>query len=160
VYETLRSPGDLEEWIREALGIEVERVTARDLAEAKRLRNAIWVMTDARVQGRSLGRGPVEQVNRAAARTPLAPRIDRRNRKVWAEPVTCSRVRSTVARDAVDLFTGPRAVRIRRCEGANCYLIFADTSRPGRRRWCSMERCGNRAKVREFRNRQREEEAV
>jgi hypothetical protein len=37
-------------------------------------------------------------------------------------------VLSTLARDAIDLFTGPLAGRIRRCAGVNCTL-FADTSR-------------------------------
>ncbi|MDI5982688.1 CGNR zinc finger domain-containing protein, partial [Amycolatopsis magusensis] len=29
-----------------------------------------------------------------------------------------------------------------------------DTSRPGNRRWCSMQRCGNRNKVKAYRERQ------
>ncbi|MEE3918700.1 CGNR zinc finger domain-containing protein [Micromonospora sp. BRA006-A] len=28
-----------------------------------------------------------------------------------------------------------------------------DTSRPGQRRWCAMERCGNRQKARALRSR-------
>jgi predicted RNA-binding Zn ribbon-like protein len=39
------------------------------------------------------------------------------------------------------------------CAGERCHLIYADTSRPGRRRWCSMEHCGNRHKVRALRAR-------
>jgi len=39
------------------------------------------------------------------------------------------------------------------CGADNCALIYLDTSRPGNRRWCSMERCGNRAKVRGHRSR-------
>jgi predicted RNA-binding Zn ribbon-like protein len=58
---------------------------------------------------------------------------------------------STLARDAIDLFGGPLAGRVRECAADNCGLLFVDTSRPGRRRWCSMERCGNRAKVRAYR---------
>jgi predicted RNA-binding Zn ribbon-like protein len=61
---------------------------------------------------------------------------------------------ATLARDAVDLFGGPLAGRIRVCSADDCGLLFVDTSRPGQRRWCSMERCGNRAKVREHRARQ------
>jgi predicted RNA-binding Zn ribbon-like protein len=49
--------------------------------------------------------------------------------------------------------------RIRRCSGTNCALIFVDTSRPDARQWCSMGRCGNRVKVRAFRNRRRKEES-
>jgi len=38
--------------------------------------------------------------------------------------------------------------RIRRCAGDGCVLHFYDTSRSGRRQWCSMAGCGNRAKAR------------
>lgn len=38
--------------------------------------------------------------------------------------------------------------RIRRCSGHGCLLAFHDTSRSGRRQWCSMAVCGNRAKAR------------
>jgi len=37
--------------------------------------------------------------------------------------------------------------RVRRCAGPACVLLFHDTSRSGRRRWCDMASCGNRAKV-------------
>ncbi|AUG78615.1 hypothetical protein CFP65_3835 [Kitasatospora sp. MMS16-BH015] len=39
------------------------------------------------------------------------------------------------------------AQRIRQCAGAGCVLHFFDTSQNGRRRWCSMAACGNRAKA-------------
>jgi predicted RNA-binding Zn ribbon-like protein len=55
---------------------------------------------------------------------------------------------SAIARDAIDLVAGPHAERIRECAADDCSLIFVDLSRPGQRRWCSMERCGNRAKQR------------
>ncbi|HEV8279312.1 MAG TPA: CGNR zinc finger domain-containing protein [Streptosporangiaceae bacterium] len=38
--------------------------------------------------------------------------------------------------------------RIRQCAGPACSLVFGNTSRPGRRRWRSMERCGNIGKQR------------
>jgi predicted RNA-binding Zn ribbon-like protein len=40
--------------------------------------------------------------------------------------------------------------RIRRCEHEECILYFVDTSKSGKRRWCSMELCGNRQKAAEF----------
>ncbi|ERK71913.1 hypothetical protein N136_01733, partial [Leifsonia aquatica ATCC 14665] len=59
----------------------------------------------------------------------------------------------TIARDAVRLF-GPEADgRIRECSADDCDLVYLDTSRSGNRRWCSMQRCGNRAKVRAHRAR-------
>jgi predicted RNA-binding Zn ribbon-like protein len=43
--------------------------------------------------------------------------------------------------------------RIHRCRGPDCILWFLDTSRNGTRRWCSMDVCGNRSKVRRHRAR-------
>lgn len=40
--------------------------------------------------------------------------------------------------------------RIRNCEHHECRLYFVDTSRSGKRRWCSMELCGNRQKAADF----------
>jgi len=40
--------------------------------------------------------------------------------------------------------------RIRKCEHDDCILHFLDTSKAGKRRWCSMETCGNRQKAAEF----------
>lgn len=38
--------------------------------------------------------------------------------------------------------------RLRNCAARHCVLRFYDVSRAGRRRWCSMSLCGDRAKVR------------
>lgn len=48
--------------------------------------------------------------------------------------------------------------RVRACEGAGCTLWFLDKTKPGRRRFCSPDVCGNRAKVAAFRSRQRNAE--
>ncbi|MBX6384598.1 MAG: CGNR zinc finger domain-containing protein [Microbispora sp.] len=37
--------------------------------------------------------------------------------------------------------------RIRRCAQPDCIRYFLDTSRNGKRRWCSMALCGNRVKA-------------
>jgi predicted RNA-binding Zn ribbon-like protein len=46
--------------------------------------------------------------------------------------------------------------RIRRCAGHGCVLHFYDASRGGRRQWCSMAACGNRAKARRHYERARD----
>jgi hypothetical protein len=45
--------------------------------------------------------------------------------------------------------------RIRKCANPDCVLHFVDTSRTGRRQWCSMTACGNRLKARRHHDRQR-----
>ncbi len=54
---------------------------------------------------------------------------------------------------AAELVTRPEVARVRACPGHGCGWVFLDVS--GRRRWCSMEWCGNRAKVRAHASRQR-----
>jgi predicted RNA-binding Zn ribbon-like protein len=44
---------------------------------------------------------------------------------------------------------------VRACEGRACILWFYDRTKSHRRRWCSMQVCGNRHKVETFRERQR-----
>ncbi len=69
------------------------------------------------------------------------------------QPGTTSQALSTLARDLQALVASPLARRVRVCASDTCGLIFVDASRPGRRRWCSMERCGTIAKTRAHRAR-------
>jgi predicted RNA-binding Zn ribbon-like protein len=55
---------------------------------------------------------------------------------------------------AADLLTRAPLERVRACPGDVCGWLFLD--RTGRRRWCSMSSCGNRAKVRAHAERQRQ----
>ena len=52
-----------------------------------------------------------------------------------------------------DLLTAIPASRVRKCNG--CVLHFYDTSKKGTRVWCSMNLCGNRAKVAAYTHRKR-----
>jgi predicted RNA-binding Zn ribbon-like protein len=54
----------------------------------------------------------------------------------------------------VDLFTGIWIDRIRICDNPLCGGLFADLSRPGRRRWCAMNTCGSLAKKEALQSRQ------
>lgn len=42
---------------------------------------------------------------------------------------------------------------VRNCKGPTCTLFFLDISKNHKRRWCSMEVCGNRAKAAAYRKR-------
>jgi predicted RNA-binding Zn ribbon-like protein len=37
---------------------------------------------------------------------------------------------------------------VKQCAGEGCGWLFLDTSRNHLRRWCTMDECGNRAKMR------------
>lgn len=52
---------------------------------------------------------------------------------------------------AVELLTSPELRRVKICPGlGDCGWLFLDTSKSGRRRWCSMESCGSRSKMRRY----------
>jgi len=65
------------------------------------------------------------------------------------------RLLEDIAVDALSLLSGPQTARIKRCPNETCQWFFLDTSRNGKRRWCAMADCGTRAKVRDYRARQR-----
>ena len=51
-----------------------------------------------------------------------------------------------VAKAMADVVTGADFAQVKACEGPACTLLFLDTTRGHKRRWCSMAVCGNRAK--------------
>ena len=57
-----------------------------------------------------------------------------------------------LAQSAEDLFRSADLKRLRQCGGDECGWLFL-ASRNRSRRWCDMKECGNRAKVRRFRER-------
>ena len=66
------------------------------------------------------------------------------------------RVLWAVSQSAINLLTNPKELgMVQECPGEECGYLFRDTSH-GRRRWCSMKSCGNRAKVQRFRDRHKE----
>lgn len=58
---------------------------------------------------------------------------------------------ATVSRDAIELFGTELRERLRECENPECALLFVDLSRPRRRRWCTMRRCGNLNEIARYR---------
>jgi predicted RNA-binding Zn ribbon-like protein len=60
-----------------------------------------------------------------------------------------------IARSAAELLVSEDLNQVKECaDDRGCGWLFLDTSRNQRRRWCSMESCGNRAKVRRHRHKQ------
>ncbi|GAA2629701.1 ABATE domain-containing protein [Actinomadura fulvescens] len=156
VFESLHEPADLAEWLAQPPLDATLTVpaTARDLTAAKALRQAIWDAAHARAAQRPVPAEAVATINRAAAATPFIPELAAdATTAAWAPPVRATQALSALAREMIDLLTGPLSGRIRECASDNCPLVFVDTSRPGARRWCAMERCGNRHKLRAHRAR-------
>src|SRR5882757_5977193 len=137
--ELLNTPDDLARWLVSAgMAGSKPRTSAKDLATARVLREAIYVL--AGKPSRAKGEAARETLNRIAADTAAAPQLQTNGTMRLEGDAGALLV--TLAREAVQLFGTDAAKLIRQCESSNCTLYFVDNSRRGNRRWCSMSGCG------------------
>ncbi len=160
--ERLLEPSDLARWAGRAgvgalgSGAAVDTAT---LAAARDLREALYRLCESTLGRRLAEPGDVETVNAWASLPPPPAGVAVVDGRLCRQepPPSITEVLAAVARDGVDQLTGPDAHRLRECEGPTCTLLFVDSSRDGRRRWCSMDSCGARAKMQALRARRRSE---
>jgi predicted RNA-binding Zn ribbon-like protein len=154
--ECLREPADLDHWLA-VVGLRLPaRATDRDLADARRLREAVNVVVRAQLASVAPDANAIGELNEWARRPPLAPQIDRRLRLEWDSEDAVQAALALLAREAIELLTGPERTLIRECEAAPvCSRLYLDRSRGRRRRWCQMEWCGSQAKMAAYRRRRR-----
>jgi predicted RNA-binding Zn ribbon-like protein len=150
--ERLQAPDDLTSWMRERFPMTIGAARSRDLFDALALRDAIARLALAAGRGEPRRSADIDVVNLYAATPDIPPALDGGSRQAGRSVQTVGQALSTIARDAVDCFGPANEGRVRRCAG-DCGIVYLDTSRAASRRWCSMQRCGNRAKVRAHRAR-------
>jgi len=101
----------------------------------------------------------VEPVNRILRFTEgyeqLAPQGNRWGLQLVQREKRLEWLLAAIARSAADLIVEGQKAPVRKCANPACVLYFYDTSRTGKRRWCSMAVCGNRSKVAAFARRRR-----
>jgi predicted RNA-binding Zn ribbon-like protein len=159
--DLLGAPADLDRWFV-AAGLAPRRPGSgpAELKSGRELREAIHRLALARIARESGAPKDRALLNAWAAKAGPVPRLrpaGSGDRLEWVGGGADAMLVG-IARDAVTLLGGPHASRIRRCARPGCAFLFVDTSRAGRRRWCSMTACGNKAKVAAFRRRQRAED--
>jgi predicted RNA-binding Zn ribbon-like protein len=71
----------------------------------------------------------------------------------WSDEALLERVLLPVVASAEALVLSADIRRVRECEGDACQRLFLDTTRNHSRRYCSATGCGNRERVRRFRQR-------
>lgn len=151
--ERIPDPETLGRWfVASGLLSVAPEVDAQDLHRARRLREAVHVL----ISGTPPDADAVATLNAEAARPDLAPQLnvdaEGRLTATGFEGHAASAL-ATIARDAVRLLGSRAAARIKECQHPDCSLVFLDETQSGRRRWCSMDRCGNLVKVAAYRSR-------
>src|SRR5262249_32080765 len=156
--ETLNAPADLATWTKTA-----RAPTAREFDQALALRETIYRLFDSQAQGRAAATRDLEALNHALAHAPARTTLrrgrDGYNWDIEGKSGTALALLAPVLWSAGDLLAGPRLERVRRCANPECGWLFLDDSRAGKRRWCSMSACGNRAKARRHYHKSKEEDA-
>ena len=69
-------------------------------------------------------------------------------------PASLDCVLRPLVRSAAELLLAPLRDRVKQCPGHGCGWIFLDLTKNRNRRWCEMEVCGTRNKIRRYRERQ------
>jgi predicted RNA-binding Zn ribbon-like protein len=156
--ERLTDSAALTSWLNEhGLHPDAEP-TAADLGKARQVRGALRELAVARVHGSSPHPHAFDAVNAALAHAVKTPR-----QIVVPDPIEPGQLRrrlpdvdaalALIVEEAVDTLVGPDAGHLRACDEIGCGALFLDGS--GRRRWCTTQLCGTRARVRAHRARRK-----
>jgi predicted RNA-binding Zn ribbon-like protein len=157
--ERLVTGNDVDRWARRA-GLLGPRdslhLTARALAGARVLRAELYELFQALATGQMPSAPAIATFSETRARVARARRLaSQGGRLVW-EWEGAERLIGPIVERAAELLTAGPDIRLRLCGDAGCGWVFLDRSRAGRRRWCRMDDCGNRAKARRHYQRARQ----
>ena len=135
------------------------RLAQRALREALILRELICRVLLAHGSGTLPAPADLEELNHVLAEALAHRRLTTRGGALdwtWdAREMSLDRPLWPILESAAGLLTSERGTRVRQCASDTCGWMFLDRSPAGRRRWCDMKSCGNRAKARRHYQRQR-----
>src|SRR5688572_2062776 len=150
--ETLNSAEDLSAWAAGNISKQARSLARREFERAIEARATIHRAVEPAAGGKTPAAADLETLNALLAAAPARTTLRReRNGFSWDVDMRGSTALGQLAPvlwSAGDLLTGARLDKVKRCANPECGWLFLDDSRAGKRRWCSMSSCGNRAKAR------------
>lgn len=155
-HDLFSSETQITSWLKEVMPAFKEvSFDAEDFAELLKLRDAIGIAVRSSTENSRVPNQAIETINAHLRRfrtdLQLAQTSAGFEMKEEAHEVDAETVMATLARAGAELLAHSDKERIKNCANPSCVLVFKDTSKSGRRRWCSMQTCGNRSKVAKFR---------
>jgi predicted RNA-binding Zn ribbon-like protein len=124
-------------------------LTENDLPEARELRESLRATLLAHA-GHPAHR-EVTPLGDLLARAPLHVTVDERDGSAALAPADGRPLLSRVAAAVAEALVAGTWTRLKACEAVDCLWAYYDRSPAGRGRWCSMQVCGARAKMRRYR---------
>jgi predicted RNA-binding Zn ribbon-like protein len=152
--DELESPEALASWLeRRDLLTAGARVGKGDLRRALELREALRRLLLAN-NGAALDSGSIESLNRAAAAVPLSVHLDSDGSPALVVGGSGrGAVIAPLIAIAYEAMVAGTWSRLKACPADDCQWAFYDRSKNRSGTWCTMRVCGNRAKVRAYRER-------
>jgi predicted RNA-binding Zn ribbon-like protein len=125
----------------------------RVVAKAKAFRETLKSMVGCIVEGETVERSSIDEINGLLRDRGGYPELIRRadggfERRFRREFAQATQLLVPIAESASDLLTEGDPSLVKKCGNPECVLFFYDTTKNHRRRWCSMATCGNRMKAR------------
>src|SRR3954466_9500012 len=170
-FDALREFETFVQWLESAPVLDAERATglrrraqqqpsgaAAALVDARRVRASLRALAE---RGNSTEKARIDtltEINRILGRSAGTRRLEPKGDGTFARsfvPVgdAFAGLMIPVVESAADALVTGELVRVRRCADARCLHVFFDSTKNGRRRWCDMSTCGNRAKAARHRRR-------
>jgi predicted RNA-binding Zn ribbon-like protein len=150
-------PGDCA-YVRAALANH-EREARRVFSRAIETRELIWAIGTALAEQRPVSERLLASLVATHAKTLTQAEIKMRNcAYIWVwDPRRniLAAILGPIVLSALTLVMDKDLVRTKRCAGQECGWLFFDATKNNSRRWCKMRVCGNRAKVRASRQKQK-----
>ncbi|MGW0460998.1 CGNR zinc finger domain-containing protein [Streptomyces tendae] len=94
---------------------------------------------------------PVTPLGELLAAAPLVVTVDPADGSAALAPAGEGSLTARVAAAVAQALVAGTWGRFKACEAADCHWAYYDRSPAGRGRWCSMQVCGARAKMRRYR---------
>jgi predicted RNA-binding Zn ribbon-like protein len=128
--------------------------TSMNIDAIRQLRRALKTLLMTHIDKSPLPNETLALVNQYLINAPTQQKLIQVDQTIELQPLykklSVDQLLGKIVYEAAGLLNSPYHQQIKHCSNEKCVLIFVDTSRSKKRRWCSMERCGNRAKASNF----------
>ena len=122
------------------------------LGDARRVRTVLRTLAERGVASHDVRAEALAEINRVLGRSAGTRRLEIAGDGTFLRtfvPVgdAFAGLLIPIVESAADALILGELVRVRRCADPRCGRVFQDETKNGRRRWCDMATCGNRAKA-------------
>jgi len=164
-FDSLRDFETMVRWLEAASVLDNERAggirrraqqqpagAAAALIDARRVRSALRGLAERGPTSERVRSEGLAEINRVLSRSAGTRRVELRPDGTFMRtfvPVgdAFAGLVIPIVESAADALILGELARVRRCADPRCQRVFFDNTKNGRRRWCDMATCGNRAKA-------------